>query len=303
MFFAENVWPHQKSLSRAVSLPLVPMYTIAVINQKGGVGKTVTTVNLAAALKEKGHDPLVVDYDSQMNATDWLMGREATEDDTTIFDSLAAWDGENTDVSTFAEIYRSSDSVGIDFIPSDRRMAAASFDAVIGRSPVFPQQLRCRIQEFRTAQVQRNSSSPKNHDFCLIDCPPSLGRSIATALAGTDGIIVPIHTDRFSMRGVSQLQDTIKQIRQVHNDSLHILGLLPNNLDLRSGLVKDMREKFEEVYTEILFDTFIPWRSKINEVATHGKNLMEYDGAAKTADRYLDLADEVVERSRLATAA
>lgn len=279
------------------------MYTIAVINQKGGVGKTVTTVNLAAALNEKGHDPLVVDYDSQMNATDWLMGREATEEDTTIFDSLAAWNGENPDASTFAKIFRSSDSVGIDFIPSDRRMAAASFDAVIGRSPVFPQQLRCRIQEFRTAQVQRNSSSPKNHDFCLIDCPPALGRSIATALAGADGIIVPIHTDRFSMRGVSQLQDTIKQIRQVHNDGLHILGLLPNNLDLRSGLVKEMQEKFKEVYTEILFDTFIPWRSKINEVATHGKNLMEYDGASETADRYLALADEVIERSRLATAA
>lgn len=279
------------------------MYTIAVINQKGGVGKTVTTVNLASALKEKGHDPLVVDYDSQMNATDWLMGREATEDDTTIFDSLAAWDGNRADTSAFAEIFRTSDSVGVDFIPSDRRMAAASFDAVIGRSPVFPQQFRCRVQEFRTAQVQRNSSSPKNHDFCLIDCPPSLGRSIATALAGADGIIVPIHTDRFSMRGVSQLQDTIKQIRQVHNDSLRILGLLPNNLDLRSGMVKDMQEKFEEVYTDILFDTFIPWRSKINEVATHGKNLMEYDGASETADRYLDLADEVVKRSRLAAAA
>ncbi|PSQ73070.1 MAG: ParA family protein, partial [Bacteroidetes bacterium QH_1_64_81] len=191
------------------------MYTVAVINQKGGVGKTVTTVNLAAALKHKGHDPLVVDYDSQMNATDWLMGREATEDDATIFDPLAAWDGENADERTFANIFRSSDTVGIDFIPSDRRMAAASFDAVIGRSAVFPQQFRCRIQEFRTAEVQRNSSSPKNHDYCLIDCPPSLGRSIATALAGADGIIVPIHADRFSMRGVSQLQETIKQIRKV----------------------------------------------------------------------------------------
>ena len=279
------------------------MYTVAVINQKGGVGKTVTTVNLAAALKHKGHDPLVVDYDSQMNATDWLMGREATEDDATIFDSLAAWDGENADERTFANIFRSSDTVGIDFIPSDRRMAAASFDAVIGRSAVFPQQFRCRIQEFRTAEVQRNSSSPKNHDYCLIDCPPSLGRSIATALAGADGIIVPIHADRFSMRGVSQLQETIKQIRKVHNDSLRILGLLPNDLDLRSGMVSDMQEKFENIYSDILFDTFIPWRSKINEVATHGKNIMEYEGASDAASRYLDLAHEVVERSRVATAA
>lgn len=279
------------------------MYTIAVINQKGGVGKTVTTVNLAAALKHKGHDPLVVDYDPQMNSTDWLMGREATEDDATIFDSLAAWEGEGTDELTFANILRSSESIGVDFIPSDRRMAAASFDSVIGRSPVFPQQFRCRVQEFRTAQVQRNSSSPKNHDYCLIDCPPSLGRSIATALAGADGIIVPILADRFSMRGVTQLQETIKQIRKVHNDSLRILGLLPNNLDLRSGMVSDMQEKFEAVYTDILFETFIPWRSKINEVATHGKNIMEYEGASDAADRYLHLADEVKERSRVATTA
>ena len=279
------------------------MHTIAVINQKGGVGKTVTSVNLAAALQHKGHDPLVIDYDPQMNATDWLMGREATEEDETIFDSLATWDGENSDERTFAKILRASESVGVDFIPSDRRMAAASFDSVIGRSPVFPQQFRCRVQEFRTAQVQRNSSSPKKHDYCLVDCPPSLGRSIATALAGADGIIVPIHADRFSMRGVSQLQDTIRQIRKVHNDSLRILGLLPNDLDFRSGLVSDMQEKFEDVYSDVLFDTAIPWRSKVNEVATHGTNIMEYDGASDAASYYLALADEVVERSRVATAA
>jgi chromosome partitioning protein len=231
------------------------------------------------------------------------MGREATEEDATIFDSLASWEGENAGARTFANILRSSESVGVDFIPSDRRMAAASFDSVIGRSPVFPQQFRCRIQEFRTAQVQRNSSSPKNHDYCLVDCPPSLGRSIATALAGADGIIVPIHADRFSMRGVTQLQETIKQIRKVHNDSLRILGLLPNNLDLRSGLVSDMQEKFEAVYSDILFETSIPWRSKINEVATHGRNIMEYEDASDAAARYLNLADEVVERSRVATAA
>lgn len=279
------------------------MYTIAVINQKGGVGKTVTTVNLATALKERGYDPLVVDYDPQMNATDWLMGREANEEDATIFDALATWDGENSDQLSFPEILRVSESTKLNFIPSDRRMAAASFDSVVGRSPVFPQQFRCRIQEFRTSQVHTNSTSPKHHDYCLIDCPPSLGRSVATALAGADGLIVPIHADRFSMRGVSQLQDTVKQIRKVHNDGLRILGLLPNNLDLRSGMVSDMQEKFEDVYTDILFDTIIPWRSKINEVATHGENLMDYEGSSDAVDFYLDLADEVVQRCRIATTA
>lgn len=279
------------------------MYTIAVINQKGGVGKTVTAVNLAAALRERGHDPLVVDFDPQMNATDWLLGRPANEDDVTIFDSLASWDGEKSDPQAFANILRSSESIGVDFIPSDRRMAAASFDAVIGRSPVFPQQFRCRIQELRTSQVRTNSHAPKQHDFCLIDCPPSLGRSIATALAGADGIIVPIHTDRFSMRGVSQLQDTIQQIRKVHNDGLRILGLLPNNLDFRSKMVSDMQDKFEVVYEDIIFDTYIPWRSKINEAATHGTNLIEANTASDSAQFYLDLADEVVHRSRVAVAA
>ena len=277
------------------------MYTISVINQKGGVGKTVTTVNLAAALKEQGHEPIVIDYDPQMNATDWLLGREATDEDDTIFDALATLDGEDADAFSLAHIVRTSDAVGVDFVPSDRRMAAASFDSVVGRSAVFPQQFRHRVQEVRTAQVSTNSVSAKNYDYCLVDCPPSLGRSIATALAGSDGIIVPIHADRFSMRGVSQLQKTIKQIRQVHNDGLRILGLLPNNLDLRSGMVANMKDKFQEVYDDILFDTFIRWRSKINEAATHGKNIMEYDTDA--ADFYRSLAEEVTERAQIATAA
>ena len=148
------------------------MYTITVISQKGSVGKTVTTVNLAAALKQKGHDPLVVDYDPQMNATDWLVGREATEDNATIFNALACWDGDHAEESSFANIFRTSEALGVDFIPSDRRMAAASFDAVVGRSPVFPQQFRCRVQEFRTAQVRQNSRSPKKHNYCLVDCLP-----------------------------------------------------------------------------------------------------------------------------------
>lgn len=279
------------------------MYTIAIINQKGGVGKTVTSVNLATALKERDHNPLVVDYDPQMNATDWLMGREAREDDATIFDALASWDGEESGRWPLSDISQVSESVGVDFIPSDSRMAAASFDSVIGRSPVFPQQFRCRIQELRTSQVRTNSNSSKSYDFCIVDCPPSLGRSIATALAGANGIIVPIHTDRFSMRGVMQLQDTVKQIRKVHNDGLQILGLLLNDLDLRSNMVSEMQEKFEEIYTDILFETFIPWRSKINEVATRGENLMDYEDASDVASFYLDLADEVVKRSRTAATA
>jgi len=277
------------------------MYTISILNQKGGVGKTVTTVNLAAALQEKDCPTLVVDYDPQMNATDWLMGREAEDGDDTIFDALATLGGDQSDRWALADIARTSESVGVDFVPSDRRMAAASFDSVVGRSPVFPHQLRRRIQELRTAQVSTNSVSAKNYDYCLIDCPPSLGRSIATALAASDGIIVPIHADRFSMRGVTRLQDTVKQIRQVHNDGLRILGLLANNLDLRSGLVADMKEKFETVYDDILFETFIRWRSKINEAATHGKNILDYDGDA--ADFYRDLADEVQERARIAATA
>jgi len=296
-----QTWPHFVKASQSLSPS--SMYTISVINQKGGVGKTVTTVNLAAALQEKGHEPVIIDYDSQMNATDWLMGREAGEEDATIFDALSTWDGEKSDQWTLSKIARRSEAVGLDFIPSDKRMAAASFDSVIGRSPSFPQQLRCRLQELSTSQVRTNSSSPKNYDFCLIDCPPSLGRSIATALTGADGIVVPVHTDRFSMRGVIQLQDTVKQIRKVHNDGLQILGLLLNNLDLRSGMVQELKKKFNDVYTEILFETFIPWRSKINEVATRGENLMKNEEAAPVASLYLDLAEEVVERTRLATTA
>jgi len=277
------------------------MYTISVINQKGGVGKTVTTVNLAAALQKRGAPPLVIDYDPQMNATDWLMGREAKEEDPTIFDALSTLDGEQSDQWMLSELARTSDSVGVDFIPSDRRMAAASFDSVVGRSPVFPHQLRRRLRELRTAQVSTNSLSANTYEYCLIDCPPSLGRSIATALAASDGVVVPIHADRFSMRGVTRLQDTIEQIRKVHNDGLRILGLLANNLDLRSGLVSEMKDKFRDVYEDILFETAIRWRSKINEAATYGENILDYESDA--SDFYLDLADEVQERARIAATA
>jgi chromosome partitioning protein len=281
------------------------MYTISVINQKGGVGKTVTTVNLAAALRAKGHTPLVIDYDPQMNATDWLMGRESNEEDTTIFDSLAATDGAESDRWRLSEVIQTSESVGVSFVPSDRRMAAASFDSVVGRSPLFPQQFHHRVAELRTEHAGTNGTvehaSTRAYDYCLVDCAPSLGRSIATALAGSDGVIIPIHADRFSMRGVRRLQDTVEKIRRVHNGDLRILGLLPNNLDLRSSMVRRLKEKLRNVYANIVFETTVPWRSKINEAATRGTNLMDTDSDA--AGFYLDLVDEVVERSRIATAA
>lgn len=283
------------------------MYTISVINQKGGVGKTVTTVNLAAALKEKGYRTLVIDYDPQMNATDWLMGREATRDDDTIFDCLATWDTPESDELKLSDIVRTSDAIGVHFVPSDQRMAAASFDSVIGRSPIFPQQFRRRIVELRATQISTNSTykekAEMDFDYCLVDCPPALGRSIAAALAGSDGIIVPVHADRFSMRGVEQLQDTVRKIRSVHNDGLRILGLLANNLDLRSGMVRKMKKKIATVYENALFETAILWRSKINEAATRGDNLMDYGMETDSASFYLDLADEVVKRSRIAAAA
>ncbi len=282
------------------------MYTISVINQKGGVGKTVTTVNLAAALKRKGYNPLVIDYDPQMNATDWLLGREANKDDDTIFDCLATWDTAESDRWKLSDIVRMSKSIGVRFVPSDPRMAAASFDSVVGRSPVFPKQFRRRIVELRATQISNNSTYKEkadlDFDYCLVDCPPSLGRSIAAALAGSDGIIVPVHADRFSMRGVEQLQDTVRKIRSVHNDGLKILGLLANNLDLRSGMVKDMKEKLTTVYEDVLFETCILWRSKINEAATRGDNLMSYGTDSDAASFYLELADEVVKRSRIAAA-
>jgi chromosome partitioning protein len=273
------------------------MFTISVVNQKGGVGKTTTTVNLAAALSAAGHSVLVVDFDAQMNSTKWMLGREIQADEASIFDALASVAGDAPDRYALAELAEASGG-GFDFVPAGADMIANSFDSTVGKSGAYPNQLRVRLNELEDALAADAQKTPHGpYDFCLVDCPPSLGRSIMVALVASDGLIVPVEADGFSMQGLKQLLSTIREVR-FNNSDLRILGILANNLDLRSGLVTEMEDALRDRYEDLMFETSIPWRSKINEVTTLGTYLPEEAPSSDAADFYQRLAEEVVARVR-----
>jgi len=275
---------------------------ISVVNQKGGVGKTTTTVNLAAGLSEIGQSVLVIDFDAQMNSTNWMLGRETDGDEASIFDCLETVAGEESDEFSISELAEDS-GAGFDFIPSGEDMIANTFDSTVGRSGAYPNQLRVRIEEMEREFREGVISTPNGpYDYCLVDCPPSLGRSIMVALVGSDSILVPVSADGFSMQGLKQLLSTIREVR-INNSNLEIVGILANNLDLRSGLVKDMEEALRDRYEELMFKTSIPWRSKINEVTTLGTYLKDHAPSSDARDFYRDLAEEVVERTKEKAAA
>lgn len=274
---------------------------ISVVNQKGGVGKTTTTVNLASALSEIGQSVLVIDFDAQMNSTKWMLGRETEAEEASIFDCLETVAKEEADEFSLAELAEDS-GAGFDFIPSGADMIANTFDSTIGRSGAYPNQLRVRIEEMERQFREGSISTPNGpYDYCLVDCPPSLGRSIMVALVGSDGILVPVVADGFSMQGLKQLLSTVREVHY-NNPDLQIVGILANNLDLRSGLVKEMEEALYGRYEDLMFQTSIPWRSKINEVTTLGTYLQEHAPSSDARSFYKKLAEEVVERTVVSSA-
>lgn len=277
-------------------------HVLSIVNQKGGVGKTTTTVNLAAALAEIGQSVLVIDFDAQMNSTNWMLGRETRPSEASIFDCLETVAGEEAEEYTLAELAEDSGG-GFDFIPSGEDMIANTFDSTVGRSGAYPNQLRIRVDEMRGQFREGIISTPNGpYDYCLVDCPPSLGRSIMVALVGSDGLLVPVEADGFSMQGLKQLLSTVKEVR-FNNSELEIVGILANNLDLRSGLVEEMEEALRDRYEGLMFETSIPWRSKINEVTTLGTYLHEHAPSSDARFFYRELAEEVVQRTKNAPVA
>jgi chromosome partitioning protein len=278
------------------------MNTLSVVNQKGGVGKTTTTVCLASALSEKGYAVLVVDLDPQMNATKWMLGRELESDEASVLDSIitAARD-ENSDSDwPLARVIEPS-HLGYDFVPGHSDLA--NIEGEIGEQPSRPYLLRERIQEVEEghafeylSDVEAHNRPESRYDLCLMDCPPSLGLLVVQALTASDGLIVPVSVDGMSMQGLQQLVSTARQVQKYLNDTIEIIGLLPNNLDHRSGLVNQGLDQLREEYGDLVMDTEVPWRSKIIEVSTYRTTLYDHAPSSDAIPIYEALADEVASR-------
>jgi len=278
------------------------MKTLSVVNQKGGVGKTTTTVCLSAALSNLGYSVLVIDLDPQMNATKWMLGRELQSDEASVLDSiLTAADAEKADSNwPLARLIEPSD-LGFDFVPAHEDLA--NVEGEIGETPSRPYLLRERIEELKEGHAfdflddaDAHLPSDERYDLCLVDCPPSLGLLVVQALTASDGLIVPVSVDGMSMQGLGQLVDTTREVRKYLNASVEIVGLLPNNLDYRSGLVNQGLEALKKNYGEKVFETVVPWRSKVIEVSTYGTSLYSHAPQSDAVTVYEELAEEIMQR-------
>ena len=249
---------------------------IAITNQKGGVGKTTTCVNLASILAEKGYKVLLLDMDPQGNASS-AVGVECSKDDKTVYELLI---GEHT----AKESLHKSTVENLDVIPSNVDLSGAEVDLVYveNREYVLKEALN-QIKE--------------NYDYIFIDCPPSLGLLTVNALTATNSIIIPIQCEYFALVGLGQLMNTVKLIKMHLNPSLEIEGVLLTMKDARSNLVNQVAEEIHNYFKSKVYETYIPRNIRLAEAPSHGKPINLYDGKSRGAAAYKALADEFLRKN------
>jgi chromosome partitioning protein len=249
--------------------------TLAIINQKGGVGKSTSAVNLAAALGEKGKQTLVVDLDPQGNTTSGF-GVEK------IVDMKSIYDGLMNDVAA-EELILSTEEKGVDIIPATIDLAGAEPElaVVISRESRLNDAL---------ATVQGV------YDFILIDCPPSLGLLTINALAAADQLIIPIQCEFYALEGLSKLLDTMKLVKMRLNKRLEIQGVLLTMYDGRTTLSRQVADEVREFFKEQVYKTVVPRSVKLAEAPSFGQSILAYETGSKGAQAYRDLAKEVIKR-------
>ncbi len=249
--------------------------TIAIVNQKGGVGKTTTAINLAAYLARMGKKVLLVDLDPQGNATSGL-GIDKYQNNQSLYDVLVA------DVSI--DIVRHATNItGLDVIPSNHNLAGAEIDLVS-----VPERERV-LQKVLVGCIE-------HYDVCLIDCPPSLGLLSVNGLVAADYVCIPVQTEFYAMEGMGQLVQTIQRIQQTLNPSLSILGVVLTMYDSRTSLSGQVRQEVERVFGNLVFKTVIPRNVRLAEAPSHGMAIAQYDKWSKGARSYKALAKECVNR-------
>lgn len=248
---------------------------IAVANQKGGVGKTTTVVNLAASLVERGRRVLIVDLDPQGNAT---MGSGIVKNDLKqgVYQLLI---GE----MEADKVLSHSDSGGYDVLPASPHLAGAEVELV---------------QEIAREARLKNGLQPllTRYDYILIDCPPSLTLLTLNGLVAAEGILIPMLCEYYSLEGLSDLIATLRKVRTLINPNIYIVGILCTMLDTRSNLAQQVAAQLVQHFGNKLFKTAIPRNVRLAEAPSHGMPALAYDRTARGTLAYLALADEFITR-------
>lgn len=250
---------------------------IAIVNQKGGVGKTTTAVNLSAGIGLKGKKVLLVDADPQGNTTSGYGIAKKNASSTSYELLLGSVSAEEATIKTSFN--------GVDIIPSSMNLAAAEIDLI---------ELEHREARLKTAL----SRIREKYDYVFIDCPPSLGLITINALNAADTVLVPLQCEYYALEGLSQLIASIRQVKRLYNPTLEIEGIVLTMYDARLNLTNQVVGEIKKYFGNKLYKTAIPRAVRISEAPSHGMPIQYYDARSKGANAYNDLAKEFLKRNR-----